>query len=220
MTLPILYSFRRCPYAMRARLAILLAEQVVELREVLLRDKAPEFLATSPTATVPALRLPDGTVLDESYDIMVWALDQNDPLGLMPADPAARQAALKLAFDIEDDFKPHLDHYKYASRYPEIDASAAKAAAVEYLKGFEDRLSRGAFLIGDTQTVADIGTAPFVRQFAHVDLDWFSAQDWPNLIRWLDAFKASPAFRAIMPKIPRWHPGDPVTLFPSAKTGA
>lgn len=212
---PILYSFRRCPYAIRARLALAACGPQVELREVFLRDKAPEFLATSPSATVPCMRLPDGTVIDESLDIMIWATARHDPEGLRRPDTGSYEEILALVERCEDDFKPHLDRYKYASRYEDVDGTTERARASIYLRELEALLQGRAFLFGPRRSFADIGIAPFVRQFAHVDLDWFTAQDWPNLIRWLEAFKASEAFKSVMTKYPKWQAGDPVTLFPA-----
>lgn len=215
MTLPIFYSFRRCPYAIRARLALAACGQRVVLREVLLRDKAPEFLAASPTATVPCMVLADGTVLDESLDIMIWATDLNDREDLRHGDDGSYPQQLDLVERTEDEFKPHLDHYKYASRYEDMDSTAERGTASAFLRELERRLEGSAFLFSDRRGFADVGIAPFVRQFAHVDLDWFQSQDWPNLIRWLEDFKASKAFRSVMTKYPRWNAGDPVTLFPA-----
>ena len=214
-TRPILYSFRRCPYAIRARLALLACGPQVELREVLLRDKAPEFLATSPTATVPCMRLPDDTVIDESLDIMIWASARNDPERLREPDLGGFDEMVDLIDRCEDDFKPHLDRYKYASRFQEADAMAERGTAATYLRELEGRLSDSDFLFGNGRSLADIGIAPFVRQFAHVDLDWFMTQDWPHVIRWLGDFKDSDAFKYVMVRYPRWQAGDPVTLFPA-----
>ena len=212
---PILYSFRRCPYAIRARLALAACGPQVELREVILRDKAPEFLATSPTATVPCMQLPDGTIIDESLDIMIWASARNDPERLRQPEFGSYETMLGLVERCEDEFKGHLDRYKYASRYDDVDGTGERAKASLYLRELDSRLQGNAFLFGDRRSFADIGIAPFVRQFAHVDLNWFNAQDWPDLIRWLDEFKASEAFRSVMTKYPRWNAGDPVTLFPA-----
>lgn len=205
---PILWSFRRCPYAMRARLGILSAGIVVQLREIKLRDKPEAFLQTSPTATVPALR--DGDqVLDESLDIMIWALRQNDPLGLMDV----ADEAWDLISANDGPFKRALDRTKYVTRYPDCDPEAERAKAVAHLMTLEDRLSRGPWLIGDRQTIADLAILPFVRQFAHIDRDWFDAQPWPHLIAWLDRFLESEAFARVMPKYTPWQDGDAPVLF-------
>ncbi len=215
---PILYSFRRCPYAIRARLALAACGPQVELREVILRDKAPEFLATSPTATVPCMQLHDGTVIDESLDIMIWATARNDPERLRQPSIGSYAEMLDLVERCEDEFKAHLDRYKYASRYEDVDGTEERAKACVYLRELDGLLQERTFLFGDRRTFADIGIAPFVRQFAHVDLDWFNAQDWPDLIRGLDDFKSSEAFKSVMTKYSRWNAGDPVTLFPAEKS--
>jgi len=216
---PILYSFRRCPYAIRARLALAASGPQVELREVFLRDKPPEFLATSPTATVPCMQLPDGTVIDESLDIMIWATARNDPERLRQPDTGSYADMVALVERCEDAFKVHLDRYKYASRHDDVDGLAEREKASVFLRNLDAKLVDSAFLFGARRAFADIGIAPFVRQFAHVDLSWFNAQDWPNLIRWLDAFKASDAFESVMAKYPQWHAGDPATLFPADPPG-
>lgn len=218
MTRPILYSFRRCPYAMRARLALAACGPEVELREIFLRDKAREFVAASPKATVPVIVLPDGTVIDESLDIMIWATARNDPQGLRRPDRGTYDQMLDLVERCEDEFKVHLDRYKYASRYDDVDGTVQRGKASVFLAEIEEMLQGSSFLFGDRRSFADVGIAPFVRQFAHVDPDWFEAQDWPDLIRWLDDFKASDAFRSVMTKYPRWNAGDPVTLFPAPKS--
>lgn len=201
-TYPIFYSFRRCPYAMRARLALFSAGLRVEHREILLRDKPAAFLAASPTATVPTLVEPDGTVIDESLDIMIWALSQNDPERWldMPEDGFARIE------QFDGPFKTALDHYKYASRYPDVDASENRATAAALLMTLEDRLDGQRFLFGDDPKLADMAILPFVRQFAHVDLDWFEQQPWHRVSTWLTAFKNSDRFLAIMQKHPVWAP--------------
>lgn len=216
MTRPILYSFRRCPYAIRARLALAACGPQVELREVLLRDKAPEFLAASPTATVPCMVLPDGAVIDESLDIMIWATARHDPQSLRRPDRGTYDEMLDLVERCEDEFKVHLDRYKYASRFPELDASDERETASDFLIELDGLLDDSAFLFGARRSFADIGIAPFVRQFAHVDLDWFNSQKWHSLIRWLDDFKGSDAFKSTMTRYPRWNAGDPVTVFPAS----
>ena len=208
ITRPILYSFRRCPYAMRARLAIAAAGLTVELREIVLRDKAPEFVETFPNATVPGLILPDGYTIPESLEIMHWALDQNDPENWRRGDAEESD----LIAQADGPFKSALDHYKYASRHPDIDAAEERAAGLAFLHALEPRLTPNLF--GAAPTLADMAILPFVRQFAHVDIDWFRAQAIPATIAWLDRFLAMPRFAAIMTKYPKWQAGDPPTVFP------
>ncbi|CAM9407563.1 unnamed protein product, partial [Chrysoparadoxa australica] len=205
--LPILYSFRRCPYAMRARMALCYSEIPVELREIKLRDKPAEMLAASPKGTVPVLVLPSGTVIDESLDIMSWALDQNDPQGWLTSDE--QEVAKELIRQNDGEFKGWLDRYKYPQRFP--DASSAevyRSQGESFLQELETRLQQHRFLLGERQTLADVALAPFVRQFAHVDMDWFEASDYTALQLWLQEFKSSTLFVDVMKKFPPWHSGD------------
>ncbi|MEM7242245.1 MAG: glutathione S-transferase [Pseudomonadota bacterium] len=202
MTLPILYSFRRCPYAMRARLAIADAGKQVELREIVLRDKAPEFLEASPKGTVPVLVLPDGRVIEESLEVMDWALD------VLLADQRA------MIEQSDRDFKPWLDRYKYPTRYEGGDGMEARTKASVFLRMLDDRLADQKFLFGNTRTPADFGIAPFVRQFAHVDLGWFKAQDWVHLIGWYEDFVDWDGFQSVMLKYPKWAVGIEPIFFP------
>ena len=208
-TTPILWSFRRCPYAMRARLAILASGIKVELREILLRDKPDAFLATSPSGTVPCLNT-GSDIIDESRDIMLWALHQRDPHGWL----TRLDDTLSLIATNDGPFKRALDHTKYAVRFPDRDAAADRAEAAFYLKPLNDRLAHHAHLLGETETMADAALRPFVRQFANTDRTWFDGQDWPHLIRWLTAFETSASFRLIMAKHPVWTPGAPAVPFP------
>lgn len=174
--LPVLYSFRRCPYAMRARLALAVSGQVCELREVVLRAKPQGLLQASPKATVPVLVLPDGTVLEQSLDIMRWALACNDPAGWLTPSLGDEAGMLALIAECDGPFKQALDRCKYPSRYPEADAALARARAVEWLQGLEARLAEQPFLFGTQVALADMAIAPFVRQFAGIDADWWAAQ--------------------------------------------
>lgn len=192
--LPILYSFRRCPYAMRARMALRVAGIEVERREVSLRDKPPELLAASPKGTVPVLVLPYGTVIDESLDIMQWALAQQDPESwLSPGEP---MDALIVTND--GPFKFHLDRAKYANRYPDVDPAYHRGEAVKLLQPLESRLATHGFLFGGTPSLADIAIFPFVRQFARADETVLT--DLPRLKAWLKSMESLPLFRAAMEK--------------------
>lgn len=212
---PILYSFRRCPYAMRARLAIFVSGVACELREIVLRDKAPEFLETSPKATVPVL-IDDGQVIEESFDIMLWALRQNDPESWLEPEISTAEAMQTVIAEGDGPFKDHLDHYKYASRHPDIDSNTEREAAGEFLFKLDVLLSERAYLFGARISLADMTLAPFVRQFANVDREWFDAQPWPDLLRWLEEFLESERFQSIMQKYPQWHAGDAETIFPAS----
>jgi len=195
---PILYSFRRCPYAMRARLAVDVSGQVCELREVVLRNKPPEMLEASPKGTVPVLVLPDGTVIDESLDIMLWALGRNDPeRWLTPAgDSLEGMRALIAQFDSH--FKHHLDRYKYPTRFHKADPLASRAEACQDLELLERRLNGAPCLGGFNPSLADMAVAPFVRQFANVDATWFASLPLRAVQRWLKTILESQRFERIM----------------------
>ncbi|MDI1273876.1 glutathione S-transferase [Polaromonas sp.] len=210
--LPVLYSFRRCPYAMRARLALSVSGQKHELREVVLRNKPAEMLAASPKGTVPVLVLPDGEVLDESLDIMRWALGRHDPAQWLapPGASSAEMAALIAGND--GDFKRHLDRYKYPNRYADESGGDAaglalrhRSEAASWLAQLDARLAHG-WLLGTRASLADMALLPFVRQFAHTDPDWFAAQAWPRLSGWLAAFEASDLYVGVMGKHAAWQP--------------
>lgn len=210
---PILYSFRRCPYAIRARLAIAASRQVVELREIVLRDKAPDFLKTSPTATVPCLKL-DNEVLDESLEIMQWALEISDPDRWLESEQGGSAQMLALIGKCDGSFKTHLDRYKYSTRYPDAQREEERSAASRFLVELDERLEHGGWLFGSRATIADFAILPFVRQFANTDRAWFDAQDWPHLKTWLESFEASNRFQSVMPKWVPWRAGDEATFFP------
>lgn len=206
--MPILWSFRRCPYAMRARLAIASSGTVVALREILLRDKPGAFLDASASGTVPCLEAE--TTLDESRDIMFWALGRNDPSGWL----LAQDAAADLIDECDGPFKTALDHTKYAVRYPELDVAVERKKAADILQAWDARLAVEGCIAGPHFGVADAALLPFVRQFANIDRAWFDRQDWPHLIGWLDTFLASAAFSKIMVKYPPWAPGQDGIKFP------
>ncbi|WP_290518179.1 glutathione S-transferase [Alcanivorax sp.] len=208
-----LYSFRRCPYAMRARLGVLFAGLQVELREVTLKNKPAQMLAISPKGTVPVLRLADGAVIDESRDIMVWALEQQDPQGLL--DATVLDQANALIEQNDNEFKYWLDRYKYADRHVEMTQTEYRQRGEGFLQVLESLLESRAYLLGDDPTIADIGVMPFVRQFAHVDRDVFSQLPYPNLQRWLQGWLAHPLFLQTMIKLPVWQEGDEVVVFPA-----
>jgi len=207
---PILYSFRRCPYAMRGRMGLYQAGISVVLREIILRDKPACMLKASPKGTVPVLVLPDGSVIDESLDILFWALRQNDPDNWLGGDKTETDFLIKRN---DGDFKDALDRYKYPSRYPDEDCAGARAICENVFQDLNDRLTQQIFLNGNHITVADIAIFPFIRQCAHVDKDWFNALPLPYLQRWLEDRLQSPLFKAIMKKHDVWKPDtDPVFL--------
>ena len=207
--LPILYSFRRCPYAMRARLALMSSGIQFELREILLRDKAPEFLASSPKGTVPIL-VTQFEIIEESFDVMQWALRQADPEHWLSM-PAAGYDWIKRC---DGPFKKALDHIKYAVRYPDLDPVQERVNASDFLKDLDNQISGSAWIFGTECTLADMALLPFIRQFANIDQVWFDRQTWPNLQYWLAQFMASDRFANIMGKHNKWAAGDAVVLFP------
>jgi len=213
-TLPILYSFRRCPYAMRARMAIHVSEQTVRLREVVLREKPAAMLAISPKGTVPVLQLTDGTVIDESLAIMDWALARHDPENWR--GPAENQSTIMTLINrCETNFKGHLDRYKYPSRYDNVDPTVERAKALSFVNDLSKQLAGKPFLFGPSKGMADIAIFPFVRQFANTDRDWFDGLGEIAPARlWLDRCLNLPVFSAVMNKEPQWHEGDEPTIFP------
>lgn len=219
---PVLYSFRRCPYAMRARMAIAYSQTEVELREVVLRDKPVAMLAHSPKGTVPVLILNDTRVLkdenllEESLDIMHWALAQSDPEDWLPTSNILNSEMATLIQSCDGEFKTHLDHYKYADRFPERSMTEYRTRGEDFLKRLNQMLSTQPYLYGQRVSYADIAIFPFVRQFAHVDKTWFDQTEYMHLKKWLAQHLASEIFLNIMQKFPQWKEGDLPTLFPAS----
>ena len=201
---PILWSFRRCPYAMRARLAIKASGCAVDLREILLRDKPVPFLAASQKGTVPVLVLPDGRVIDESLDVMFWALQSADPEGWLSIYLADESKAMAHLSALDNEFKAHLDRYKYATRYEDADALEHRAKGVVFLEEWNEIVGKQGALSGAALGLLDYATLPFVRQFRIADISWFDAQDWPHLHHWLQAFLSSALFASVMVKYKPW----------------
>jgi UPF0176 protein len=209
---PVLWSFRRCPYAIRARLAIKASGVTVVLREVVLRDKPAALIAASPKATVPVLQLPDGRVLEQSLDIMRWALAINDPQGWLGFGEDEEAHALIAIND--GAFKEALDRYKYAPRHPERPAAAYRDEAIEVmLAPLDARLAKHPFLLHATPSLADFAILPFVRQFAGVDEAWFDGAPLVHLRAWARGLAVSPLFDSVMGKFAAWRPGDADVLF-------
>ncbi|UVH52661.1 glutathione S-transferase [Pseudomonas sp. CBSPBW29] len=192
----VLYSFRRCPYAMRARMALRYSGVAVQIIEVSLKAKPAEMLALSPKGTVPVLSV-DGRVIDESLAIMGWALAQNDPEGWLLEDDGATQALIE---ENDQGFKYQLDRYKYAERYPEQPMEHYRAEGEVFLSKLEGLLAQREYLLAGHLSLADVALAPFVRQFAHVDREWFGRAPYPRLQNWLQRFLESPLFIAVMAK--------------------
>lgn len=215
MSSPILYSFRRCPYAMRARLAIAYSGTRVELREVVLKDKPASLIQISPKATVPVLVKTDQTVIDESIDIMKWALMQNDPQNWYQALSQHQQQLAEQLINYNDgEFKFYLDRYKYADRFPEQTELFYREQGELFLQRLESLLMQHRYLLGESQTWADMAILPFIRQFASVNKEWFDNAQYPKLQLWLQQFIESSLFKLIMPKFKQWHDGDEVIQFP------
>lgn len=208
---PILYSFRRCPYAMRARLAVMISGTVCELREVKLAAKPAQMLAASPKGTVPVMVLADGTVVDESINIMRHCLARNDPGGWLERDDAALIAAN------DGPFKHDLDRYKYPDRHGS-DALSHRESGLAFLRELDARLAGQGQLCGSERGLADMAVMPFVRQFAAVDRAWFDAQPLPHARAWLAGHVSSDLFAAVMLRLPPWQAGDAVVWFGSAST--
>jgi glutathione S-transferase len=215
MCLPILYSFRRCPYAIRARMALAYAEISYELREVSLKNKPREMLEISPKGTTPVMQIFDASqnfmVLEESLDIMRWALQQHDPLNFGDLSDDDLAIADQLITTNDREFKQALDRYKYANRFPERSPEFYRQQAEEFLQVLERKLCEnsqsvsGQFLIGDRQTLVDVAIFPFVRQFAYVDIEWFNSSSYLNLQRWLKWHESSVLFELAMQKFPVWE---------------
>jgi glutathione S-transferase len=207
MTKPTLYSFRRCPYAMRARLALAVSGQVCEVREVKIAAKPAAMLEVSPKGTVPVLVLADGTVIDESLDVMRWALGQNDPENWLARDDGA------LIAQNDGPFKYHLDRYKYPQRH-DSDPLAHRGEGEAILAQWNARLiDKGGQLAGPDRGLADMAIMPFVRQFASVDPDWFAGLAMDGLQTWLSGHMSSDLFQSIMMRLKPWSEGDEIILF-------
>nr|WP_285903127.1 glutathione S-transferase [Alkalimarinus sediminis] len=206
--MPILYSFRRCPYAMRARMALSYSGVEVELREIVLKNKPAEMLAVSAKGTVPVLLLPDGRVIDESRDIIYWALAQHDPDDwLMQHNAELSEDTVSLIDQNDGEFKGYLDRYKYADRYPEHSEAHYRLQGEQFLVGLDQRLQTQPFLSGNQLSVTDVAIMPFVRQFAHVDINWFRQTPYTALQVWLEQLLTSTLFNQIMQKYTPWESG-------------
>lgn len=209
-TAPILYSFRRCPYAMRARMALAASSMMYVIREVSLQDKPAALLAASPKGTVPVLVLPEGRVIEQSLDIMRWVLEKDDPQQWWAADQETLDAMLSMIAVNDGPFIFHLTRMKYASRYPGADPAEHRAEAVKLLTPLEARLHKHSYLFGDAPTLADIAIFPFVRQFAHADEAARAALPM-HLQAWLARWESSALFASVMTKHPEWRPDhDPI----------
>ena len=209
--LPILYSFRRCPYAMRARMAIHISGQRCELREVLLRDKPPSMLEYSAKGTVPVLILQDGKVIDESLDVIDWALNLNDPDDWQRSKDTKKTKELIKINDGE--FKYHLDRYKYSKRYDNEDPEFHRKKCLKFIESINNELNNSEYIFDDNISYADIVLLPFIRQFRIADIEWFDSLPYDNLKKWLSSFLDSSLLNSIMKKYDLWKEGDKSIVF-------
>ena len=203
---------------MRARMAIVASGLSVELREVVLKNKPPELVAASPKATVPVMLSDDGSILDQSLDILQWALSVSDPLGWknFSIEVLAEMETLVAQNDFK--FKPDLDHYKYSDRYPERSKEADRGRCETFLHVLEVKLQQHIFLFGEEISYADIAIFPFIRQFSKVDENWFTDAPYPALKQWLENLINSKLFNLVMRKYKRWNSSDPVVIFPDQQS--
>ena len=201
MSVAVLYSYRRCPYAMRARMALKYSGIKVDVREIALKNKPAEMLKVSPKGTVPVLVLQDGHVIEQSLEIMHWALQQNDVDGWLAADSTLTQ---QLIAENDGSFKQALDKYKYAICFPEQSTEIYRLQGEAFLRKLELRFSQSQFLLQNQLSLADIAIFPFIRQFAAVDAAWFDAADYPRLKAWLRVLLKSALFESVMVKQPTY----------------
>lgn len=217
--LPILYSLRNCPFAMRARLAIFRSKNPVILRSIVLNDKPAEMLTASPKGTVPVLVLSttEGKieqVIDESFDVMVWALTQNDPDDLLHSqDSAASSDMFALVAKFDNEFKAALEQYKAAKRYHEDNLVEFRQNCERYIANLELRLTQHTFLVSDNESMADLAILPFIRQFAKVERQWYLQSPYPNLQKWLNNYLQSPMFNKVMAQHPLYLSTNEVIYF-------
>jgi len=213
MNAPCLYSFRRCPYAIRARMTLAYSAIRVEIREIKLNNMPQEFLDLSPKATVPVLRLGDGTLFEQSLDIMHWALSTADPQQWLVDDSDSQE----LIRQNDEDFKPLLDAYKYADRFPRLSQQGHRNGAEYFLRQLEDKLCQHPFLVSERITITDVAIMPFIRQLAGVDPKWFEQCEYAGVRRWLNQQIDSELFKSVMSKHVFWQPGDNV-IYTSCST--
>jgi len=205
MPQPTLYSLQNCPYAMRARLGLLVAKQTVKLRAISLKDKPLEMLQASPKGEVPVLVLSDSSVIDESLEIMLWALTQSDPDNLLYSDtPKTRTAMFELVHTHDTTFKIWLEKYKHAKRYHDISKDHYRQQCELFILQLEQRLKSHTYFMGDKPSLADYAILPFIRQFSRVERSWYLQAPYPNLQRWLTTHLQSKLFSKAMTKYPLW----------------
>jgi glutathione S-transferase len=215
MPYPILYSLHRCPYAMRARTAILLAQQTVLLRDIVMKNKPFEMLSASIKGTVPVLIFNDQSVIDESLDIMIWALDKNDPDNLLYSDqPEALSKMLNLISRNDNEFVSHLKKYKVTARHHDIEEQLYRQKCELFIAELEQCLTEHTYIMGEKLSLADVAILPFIRQFSRTNRQWYLQAPYPNLRRWLKTHIQSPLFSKVMTKYPQWLDHHLDCLFP------
>ncbi|WP_205341912.1 glutathione S-transferase [Denitrificimonas caeni] len=213
--LPLLYSLQHCPYAMRARLGILLAQQSVLIRAVVTKNKPADMLALSPKGTVPVLIINHAegsevpqqkvTVIDESIEIMLWALKRNDPQDLLWAeDPQQLALMLELIRKNDQHFKPQLEAYKLAKRFHKESEMADRQRCEVFIAELERKLEKSHYLMGDRASLADYAVLPFVRQFARVDRKWYVQSPYPKCRDWLNRHLQTLLYTKAMAHYPLW----------------
>ncbi|MFT5669198.1 MAG: glutathione S-transferase [Glaciecola sp.] len=212
MTLPILYSLRHCPFAMRARLAIFKSKQAVELRDVKLTNKPAAMLIASAKGTVPILVVSPVQIIDESLDVMLWSLEQSDPDNLL-LDASIRHDLLAFIAMYDLEFKACIERYKAAKRYHEPNLEQCRQACEVYVKDLEHRLGKHSYVWGEYESVADIAILPFIRQFAKVERSWYVQSSYTNVKRWLNKYLQSAMFNKVMALHPIWEEGSEVVIF-------
>ncbi|TDR22627.1 glutathione S-transferase [Marinicella litoralis] len=203
MTEAILYTFRRCPYAIRARMALAYSGIQCELRELMLKDKPQDMLDHSPKGTVPVLITDSGAVIDESLDLMLWALNKNDPDHWLN-DAATSHELIQLN---DHTFKPLLDRYKYADRHPELSPQEHRELTLPYIAHLNELLDKHTFLIAEQTSLADTAIFPFIRQYAFVDKVWFDQLPYTKLQQWLKFYLNMPLFNQVMKKYTLFNQG-------------
>ncbi|MGB1319340.1 MAG: glutathione S-transferase [Vibrio gallaecicus] len=214
MSLPTLYSLRRCPYAMRARMGLLLAEQSVMLRDIVTRNKPKELLEASPKGTVPVIVLDNGEVIEQSLDIMLWALSNNDPHNLLRLDePLIASEIIELVSHSDTHFIPLLEQYRASARYHNDDLEQRRNLCEELITDLEKRLKKHAYLFGETPCLADYALMPFVSQFSRVEKKWFVQSQYSGVGRWLKTHYESALYTRIMKQYPQWVESQQEFLF-------
>lgn len=215
MAHPILYSLQNCPYALRARICLLMAKQTVELRAIKINHKPTEMLAASAKGTVPTLVLNDHTVIDESLDIMLWALRINDPCDLLlKKTENSLVSMLDLIHESDNEFVGNLKKYKSARRYHDGEEIKHRQECEIFILKLEEYLQEHDYLMGNHASLADYAILPFIRQFAKVDRHWYLQAPYPKLQHWLKEQLQSQVFSQAMVKYPLWLDDKKVSLFP------